>query len=94
MKGARRLVGWSDTKSTLKVALLGRADHNRHAPSKLRRIYDLTEGALPGAIVDTPMPSEPDAHRHLLGVAARSFSIATMLFNAVLTGWLIGQRKV
>ncbi len=32
---------------------------------------------LPGAVLDRPTPSEPDAHRQLLRIAARSLGIAT-----------------
>ena len=41
------------------------------------RVYDLTERVLPRAIVDTPTPSEPDAHRALLVHAARAMGVAT-----------------
>ena len=36
------------------------------------RVYDLTERVLPARITALPTPSEPDAHRELLRIAARA----------------------
>jgi uncharacterized protein YcaQ len=41
------------------------------------RVYDRTERVLPRAVLDTPTPSEPDAHRALLAVAGRALGVAT-----------------
>ena len=41
------------------------------------RVYDLTERVLPAAIVDAPTPSDAEAHRALLQIAARAMGIAT-----------------
>lgn len=41
------------------------------------RIYDLPERVLPRAILDAPTPSEADAQRELLRMAARALGVAT-----------------
>jgi uncharacterized protein YcaQ len=40
------------------------------------RVYDLTERALPAAVLNTPTPSDADAYRELVRVAARAMGIA------------------
>lgn len=41
------------------------------------RVYDLTERALPARILDLPTPSEADAQRELVRVAAQALGVAT-----------------
>jgi hypothetical protein len=41
------------------------------------RVYDLPERVLPAAILNLPTPSEADAHRLLLKIAARAMGVAT-----------------
>jgi hypothetical protein len=41
------------------------------------RLYDLTERVIPRAIMAQPTPSEPEAHRALLMIAARAMGVAT-----------------
>jgi len=41
------------------------------------RVYDLTERVIPQRVLDLPTPSEEDAHRELLLIAARSCGVGT-----------------
>ncbi len=41
------------------------------------RVYDLTERVLPATIVNAPTPTDEEAHRALLLIAARAMGIAT-----------------
>jgi uncharacterized protein YcaQ len=41
------------------------------------RVYDLTERVIPRAVLDLPTPSEEEAHRELLLIAARSCGVGT-----------------
>ncbi len=41
------------------------------------RVYDLTERVIPRAIMNTPTPSEAEAQRALIAIAARALGVAT-----------------
>jgi uncharacterized protein YcaQ len=41
------------------------------------RVYDLTERVLPRAVLETPTPSEAEAQRGLIMIAARAMGVAT-----------------
>src|ERR1019366_4794374 len=41
------------------------------------RLYDLTERVIPRVVMAQPTPSEPEAHRALLMIAARAMGVAT-----------------
>jgi uncharacterized protein YcaQ len=67
---------WSDAKTALEwlfvageVAVAGRT-------STFARRYDAPERVLPRAVLDAPTPSEPDAFRELVGIAARALGVA------------------
>ncbi len=69
--------GWSDAKNTLEwLFWTGRITTARRRAS-FERVYDLTERVLPQSVLETPTPSEPDAHRELLRIAARAHGVAT-----------------
>ncbi|MET0326046.1 MAG: crosslink repair DNA glycosylase YcaQ family protein [Ilumatobacteraceae bacterium] len=42
------------------------------------RLYDLPERVLPAAALDAPTPTEPEARKELLALAARSLGVATL----------------
>lgn len=68
---------WGDTKQALEWLFW--AGHVTTATRRrsFERVYDLSERVLPAAIVALPTPSEQDAHRDLIGLAARALGVAT-----------------
>jgi uncharacterized protein YcaQ len=67
---------WSDAKTALEwlfrtgeVAVAGRTNG-------FARLYDLPERVLPRQVLEVPTPSEPDAFRELVRVAARALGVA------------------
>ncbi|HEX4490507.1 MAG TPA: crosslink repair DNA glycosylase YcaQ family protein [Acidimicrobiia bacterium] len=68
--------GWTDAKIALEYLFLcGRLTARRRG--NFERVYDLTERVIPAAVLALPTPSEDDAKRALLTLAARSLGIAT-----------------
>ena len=77
-KGPGGWWGWSEGKRALEWLFWSGRITTRTRRNSFERVYDLTERVLPKAILDTPTPSEPDAHRALLAIAARALGVATM----------------
>lgn len=75
-RGAPGWWEWSDGKRALEwlfwAGLITTKTRNG-----FERVYDLTERALPARIVDLPTPTEADAQRALIRIAAGAMGVAT-----------------
>jgi uncharacterized protein YcaQ len=68
--------GWSDGKGALEwLFWAGRL--TTATRRRFERVYDLAERALPPAVLAAPTPSEADAQRALVRLAARALGVAT-----------------
>jgi uncharacterized protein YcaQ len=67
---------WSDGKRALEW-LFWAGFITTRTRRGFERVYDLAERVLPASIVNAPTPSEPDAHRELLRIAARALGVAS-----------------
>ncbi|WP_244643820.1 winged helix-turn-helix domain-containing protein [Alsobacter metallidurans] len=76
-RGAGTWWGWSDTKRALEWLFWAGLVTTATRRGNFERVYDLTERVLPRKALDAPTPSEPDAHRELLRIAARALGVAT-----------------
>jgi uncharacterized protein YcaQ len=76
-KGAGGWWGWSSAKAALEWLFLTGRITTATRRNSFERVYDLTERVIPGRILDLPTPSEPDAHRALLELAARAHGLGT-----------------
>lgn len=68
--------GWSDVKIGLE-ALFWSGEITTAYRKGFERVYDLPERVLPRAVLDAPTPTEADAQRELVRVAARAAGIAS-----------------
>jgi uncharacterized protein YcaQ len=67
---------WSDAKTVLEYLFYAGAV-TAVDRRNFERVYDVTERVLPRAILDIPTPTDEDAHRELLVLAARSHGVGT-----------------
>ncbi|HEY2659000.1 MAG TPA: winged helix-turn-helix domain-containing protein [Caulobacteraceae bacterium] len=75
-RGAPGWWSWSDGKRALEWLFWAGLITTKTRRS-FERVYDLTERVLPARISDLPTPTEKDAHRELLRIAARAMGVAT-----------------
>jgi uncharacterized protein YcaQ len=68
---------WGDSKRALEWLFWAGHITTANRRGGFERVYDLTERAIPSAILAMPTPPEADAHRALLTIAARALGIAT-----------------
>jgi uncharacterized protein YcaQ len=68
---------WGDTKRALEWLFWAGHLTTRTRRGSFERVYDLTERVIPSSILALPAPAEADAHRLLVGRAARALGVAT-----------------
>ena len=77
----RRAGEWWERRSSGRLALeylFGAGELAAWRSPGFERIYDLTERVIPAAVLDLPTPSEEEAQRELLAIAARALGVATV----------------
>ncbi|MBI2710726.1 MAG: YcaQ family DNA glycosylase [Actinobacteria bacterium] len=68
---------WSRGKRALEYLFWTGEVSARRRPSDFARLYDLTERIIPAAVLARPTPTEHEARRSLLAMAARHLGVAT-----------------
>ncbi len=75
-KGGAGWWTWSDGKRALEW-LFWAGEITTLTRRNFERVYDITERALPAAVLNQPTPDEPDAIRELVRRSARAMGVAT-----------------
>ncbi|HYE47163.1 MAG TPA: winged helix-turn-helix domain-containing protein [Caulobacter sp.] len=75
-RGAPGWWSWSEGKRALEW-LFWTGQITTKTRRGFERVYDLTERALPAAIMNLPTPDEADAQRELVRISARAMGVAT-----------------
>ncbi len=68
---------WDDGKTALEYLFHTGAVTATRRPNDFARVYDLTERVIPAAVLDLPTPSETDARKELIVLAAKYHGIGT-----------------
>ena len=68
---------WSDSKRAIEMLFWG-GEVTTARRRNFERLYDLPERVFPRAVLDAPTPSEQDAQRELVAIAARSLGVAAL----------------
>lgn len=76
-KGEGGWWGWSHGKTAVEWLFWAGELTTATRRNAFERVYDLTERALPKAIIETPTPAEADAQRQLLRISAKALGVAT-----------------
>jgi uncharacterized protein YcaQ len=69
---------WDDGKVALEHLFWSGQISARRRPSDFARIYDLTERVIPAHVLARPVPTESEARKELLVLAARHHGVGTM----------------